>query len=135
MEILQPGGWKRPKGYANGVTASGRMVFVAGQVGWDASETVVPGGFAPQAEQALKNIVAVLAEAGAAPVDLVRLTWFVVDKREYLAHSAELGKAYRRVIGSHFPAMSVVEVKGLIEDGALLEIEATAVIASGRDAD
>jgi enamine deaminase RidA (YjgF/YER057c/UK114 family) len=130
MEMLQPGGWKRPKGYANGVKASGQMVFVAGQVGWDANEVMVAGGFVAQAGQALKNIVAILAEAGAAPADLVRLTWFVVEKREYLDQRSELGKVYQRVIGNHFPAMSVVEVKGLIEEGAKLEIEATAMIGS-----
>jgi enamine deaminase RidA (YjgF/YER057c/UK114 family) len=130
MEMLQPGGWKRPKGYANGVKASGQMVFVAGQVGWDANEVLVAGGFVAQAGQALKNIVAILAEAGAAPADLVRLTWFVVEKREYLDQRSELGKVYQRVIGNHFPAMSVVEVKGLIEEGAKLEIEATAMIGS-----
>ncbi len=132
MTMLQPIGWKRPKGYANGVKATGQMVFVAGQVGWDANEVMAAGGFVIQAEQALKNIVAILAEAGAAPEDLVRLTWFVVEKREYLDQRSELGKAYQRVIGSHFPAMSVVEVKGLIEEGARVEIEATAMIGSHR---
>jgi enamine deaminase RidA (YjgF/YER057c/UK114 family) len=135
MKMLQPRGWKRPKGYANGIKTSDQMVFVAGQVGWDADEVMAAGGFVPQAEQALKNIAAILAEAGAAPADLVRLTWFVVEKREYLAHRSELGKAYQRVIGNHFPAMSVVDVKGLIEEGARLEIEATAVIGSSHDAD
>ncbi len=106
------------------------MVFVAGQVGWDANEVMVTGGFVAQAQQALKNIVAILTEAGAAPADLVRLTWFVVEKREYLDQRSELGKVYQRVIGNHFPAMSVVEVKGLIEEGAKLEIEATAMIGS-----
>jgi enamine deaminase RidA (YjgF/YER057c/UK114 family) len=130
MEMLQPRGWKRPKGYANGVKASGQMVFVAGQVGWDANEVMATGGFVAQAEQALKNIVAILAEAGGAPADLVRLTWFVVEKREHLDQRSELGKAYQRVIGNHFPAMSVVEVKGLIEEGAKLEIEATAIVGS-----
>jgi enamine deaminase RidA (YjgF/YER057c/UK114 family) len=131
MDILQPAGWKRPKGYANGVKANGHSVFIAGQVGWDANE-VMAAGFIAQAEQALTNIVAILAEAGAKPSDLVRLTWFVVDKREYLDDLVELGTAYRRVIGNHFPAMSVVEVKGLIEPGARLEIEATAVVASDQ---
>jgi enamine deaminase RidA (YjgF/YER057c/UK114 family) len=131
MGILQPAGWKRPKGYANGVKANGHLVFIAGQVGWDANEAMA-AGFVAQAEQALTNIVAILAEAGAKPSDLVRLTWFVVDKREYLDDLVELGTAYRRVIGNHFPAMSVVEVKGLIEPGARLEIEATAVVASDQ---
>jgi enamine deaminase RidA (YjgF/YER057c/UK114 family) len=132
MEMLQPRGWKRPKGYADGVKAAGQSIFIAGQVGWDANEVIAPGGFVAQAEQALKNIVAVLAEAGAKPTHLARLTWFVVDKHEYLDQLPELGKAYKRVIGNHFPAMSVVEVKGLIEPGAKLEIEATAIVASGE---
>jgi enamine deaminase RidA (YjgF/YER057c/UK114 family) len=128
MKTLHPKGWKRPKGYANGVAAEGRMIFVAGQVGWDEHERIVGDGFAAQAEQALRNIVAVLAEAGAGAQHLVRLTWFVTDKHEYLASQAALGKAYLRVIGRHFPAMSVIEIKGLYEDGAKLEIEATAVM-------
>lgn len=128
MRTLQPKDWKRPKGYANGVLAEGRLIFLAGQVGWDAEERIVSDSFTAQAEQALGNIVAVLAEGGAGPEHLVRLTWFVTDKREYLASQAELGKAYLRVIGRHFPAMSVIEIKGLFEDGAKLEIEATAVV-------
>lgn len=128
MQILQPKNWKRPKGYANGIVAQGRMIFVAGQVGWDGQERFASDSFAGQAEQALANIVAILAEAGAGPEHLVRLTWFVVDKAEYLASLEATGAAYRRVIGRHFPAMSVVEVKGLYEDGAKLEIEATAVL-------
>lgn len=128
MQVLQPKTWKRPKGYANGIVAEGRMIFVAGQVGWDEQERFNSDSFAGQAEQALANIVAILAEAGAGPEHLVRLTWFVVDKAEYLASLEATGAAYRRVIGRHFPAMSVVEVKGLYEDGAKLEIEATAVL-------
>ena len=128
MQILQPKNWKRPKGYANGIVAEGRMIFVAGQVGWDEQERFNSDSFAGQAEQALANIVAILAEAGAGPEHLVRLTWFVVDKAEYLASLEATGTAYRRVIGRHYPAMSVVEVKGLYEDGAKLEIEATAVL-------
>jgi enamine deaminase RidA (YjgF/YER057c/UK114 family) len=128
MQVLQPKTWKRPKGYANGIVAEGRMIFVAGQVGWDEQERFNSDSFAGQAEQALANIVAILAEAGAGPEHLVRLTWFVVDKAEYLASLEATGAAYRRVIGRHFPAMSVVEVKGLYEDGARLEIEATAVL-------
>jgi enamine deaminase RidA (YjgF/YER057c/UK114 family) len=131
MQTLQPKGWKRPKGYANGIAAEGRMIFVAGQVGWDAEERIVGCGFAAQAEQALSNIVAVLAEGGARPEHLVRLTWFVTDKAEYLASQVAIGEAYRRVIGRHFPAMSVIEIKGLYEDGAKLEIEATAVVPRG----
>jgi enamine deaminase RidA (YjgF/YER057c/UK114 family) len=128
MQVLQPKTWKRPKGYANGIVAEGRMIFVAGQVGWDEQERFNSDSFAGQAEQALANIVAILAEAGAGPEHLVRLTWFVVDKAEYLASLEATGTAYRRVIGRHYPAMSVVEVKGLYEDGARLEIEATAVL-------
>ncbi len=128
MQILQPKDWKRPKGYANGVVAQGRMIFLAGQVGWDANERFGTDSFADQAEQALGNIVAILAEADAGPEHLVRLTWFVVDKAEYLASSQATGEAYRRIIGRHFPAMSVIEVKGLYEPGARLEIEATAML-------
>jgi enamine deaminase RidA (YjgF/YER057c/UK114 family) len=128
MQILQPKEWKRPKGYANGVVAQGRMIFLAGQVGWDTHEQFGTDSFAGQAEQALGNIVTILAEAGAGPEHLVRLTWFVVDKAEYLASSEATGEAYRRIIGRHFPAMSVIEVKGLYEPGAKLEIEATAML-------
>ena len=131
MQVLQPKTWKRPKGYANGIVAEGRMIFVAGQVGWDEQERFNSDSFAGQAEQALANIVAILAEAGAGPEHLVRLTWFVVDKAEYLASLEATGAAYRRVVGRHFPAMSVVEVKGLYEDSARLEIEATAVLPGG----
>lgn len=128
MDILQPPGWVRPKGYSNGIAARGRTVFVAGMVGWNAQERFESDSFVGQAAQALRNIVAVLTEAGARPDHLVRLTWFVTDKREYLASGKELGAAYRDIIGRHYPVMAVVEVKGLIEDGAKLEIEATAVV-------
>lgn len=128
MEFLQPPGWVRPKGYSNGIAARGRTVFVAGMVGWTAEERFEAVDFVGQAAQALRNIVAVLAEAGAGPEHLVRLTWFVTDKREYLASGKELGAAYREIVGRHYPVMSVVEVKGLIEEGAKLEIEATAVV-------
>lgn len=128
MQSLQPKGWKRPKGYANGVTAEGRMIFLAGQVGWNENEEFVAKTFAGQAEQALKNIVAILAEGGAGPEHIVRLTWFVTDTEEYLAAQAQVGDAYRRVIGKHFPAMSVIGIKSLYEEGAKLEIEATAVV-------
>ncbi len=129
MQHLQPPGWPRAKGYANGIIAEGKMIFVAGQVGWDETETVVSDNFAAQAEQALKNIVAILAEAGAGPEHIVRMTWFVAARDEYLAEQKEIGAAYRAVIGRHFPAMSVIGIEGLIEDGAKLEIEATAVIS------
>jgi enamine deaminase RidA (YjgF/YER057c/UK114 family) len=125
---LQPSGWPRPKGYANGIAARGTLVFVAGQVGWDASERIVPGGFVAQARQALANIVAVLREAGAGPEHVARMTWYVVDKREYLDSLPALGAAYREVMGTSYPAMTAVEVKGLVEEGARVEIEATAVL-------
>ncbi|MDX1593869.1 MAG: RidA family protein [Gammaproteobacteria bacterium] len=127
-EILQPPGWPRPKGYANGVAARGRQVYVAGQVGWNTEERFESDDFVAQARQALANIVAVLAEAGAGPEHLVRMTWYVVDKAEYLDRPHELGAAYREVIGERYPAMSLVQVAGLVETGARLEIEATAVV-------
>ena len=126
-EILQPRGWPRPKGYANGVSARGRLVFTAGQVGWDMQGNF-PDTLAGQVELALANVVAVLAEAGAGPEHLVRLTWFITDRRAYLGAQSEIGAAYRRVLGRHYPAMSLVEVSALVESKALVEIEATAVI-------
>jgi len=131
MQRLQPPGWPRPKGYSNGIAVEGRVIFVAGQVGWDETETFRAADFAGQAEQALRNICAILAEARAGPEHLVRLTWFVTDKAEYLASLAETGAAYRRVIGDHYPAMSLIEIAGLYEEGAKLEIEATAVLPQG----
>ncbi len=128
MQMLQPPGWAPAKGYANGVAASGRMVFVAGQVGWNAQQRFEADDFVGQARQALTNIVAVLAEAGARPEHIARMTWYVTDKREYLASLKALGAVYREVIGAHYPAMSAVAVAGLVEEGARLEIEATAVI-------
>jgi enamine deaminase RidA (YjgF/YER057c/UK114 family) len=128
MQILQPPTWVKPRGYANGVAASGRIVFVAGQVGWNASGAFEARDFVGQARQALVNIVSVLAEAGGRPEHIARLTWYVVDKDEYLASYRELGRTYREVIGSHYPAMTAVQVAALVEDGAKVEIEATAVI-------
>ena len=128
MQTLNPPGWPRPKGYSNGIAARGRIVFVAGQVGWNADERFTSDRLVDQARQALVNIVAILREGGAGPEHLVRMTWYVLDKSEYLKSGRELGEVYRAVIGRHYPAMSAVEVKGLIEEGALLEIEATAVI-------
>ena len=125
--VLLPEGWPRPKGYSNGMVAEGRMVFVAGQVGWDA-EGVFPEGFAAQFRQILINTLAILAEAGAGPGHMVRMTWYVVDKREYLASLREIGVLWRELIGPHYPAMAVLEVKGLVEDAARLEIETTAVV-------
>jgi enamine deaminase RidA (YjgF/YER057c/UK114 family) len=128
MQILQPPTWTKPRGYSNGVTATGRIVFVAGQVGWSASGKFETDDFVGQARQALANIVAVLAEAGGRPEDIARLTWYVVDKSEYLASRGPLGRAYREVLGDHYPAMTAVQVAALVEDGAKVEIEATAVI-------
>jgi len=128
FEFLQPKGWKPPKGYSNGIAAEGRLVFVAGQIGWTEDAKLVSGDFVGQVERALINVVAVLAEAGAEPRHIVRMTWFVTDKQAYVARQREIGDAYRRVIGRHFPAMTLVVVKDLLEDGALVEIEATAVI-------
>jgi len=128
MEFLQPANWARPKGYANGVAAKGRMVFVSGMVGWDADGVFRTDDFASQARQALANIVAVLAEGGARPEHIVRMTWYVTDKREYVAAYAAIGVAYRELIGRHFPAMTAVEVRALIEDAAKVEIEVTAVV-------
>jgi len=128
MEFLQPANWARPKGYANGVAAKGRMVFVSGMVGWDADGVFRTDDFAGQARQALANIVAVLAEGGARPEHIVRMTWYVTDKREYVAAYPAIGVAYRELIGRHFPAMTAVEVRALIEDAAKVEIEVTAVV-------
>lgn len=128
FEFLQPKNWPPPQGYANGIAASGRTVYIAGQIGWDDKAQMVPGGLAAQAEQALRNIVAVLAEAGADPSHLTRMTWYVTDKAAYVAARKQVGDAYRRVIGRHFPAMTLVVVAALLEDDALVEIEATAVI-------
>ena len=128
MQILQPPTWTEPRGYSNGIAATGRIVFVAGQVGWNASGRFETNDFVGQARQALANVVAVLGEAGGQPRDIARLTWYVVDKDEYLASYRSLGRAYREVLGSHYPAMTAVQVAALIEDGAKVEIEATAVI-------
>ena len=128
MQVLLPEGWPRPNGYANGVAATGRQVFIAGMIGWDAQGVFRTEDFAAQARQALEHIVAVLAEAGGRPEHIVRMTWYVTDKREYLAAGREVGRAYREVIGVYNAAMSAVEVKALMEDRAKVEIEATAVI-------
>jgi len=128
IEILQPAGWPRPKGYANGVAASGRQVYVSGMIGWNADGQFETDEFAGQARQALENIVAVLGEADARPEHIVRMTWYVVDKREYIAAARELGAAYRDLIGRHYPAMTAVQVAALIEDRARVEIEVTAVV-------
>jgi enamine deaminase RidA (YjgF/YER057c/UK114 family) len=127
-EILHPRNWKPAAGYANGMAATGRMVFTGGLVGWNADQEFETDDFAGQCEQALRNVVEVLACAGARPEHLVRLTWYVTDKREYLASLKALGAAYRATIGRHFPAMALVQVVALVEDRAKVEIEATAVI-------
>jgi enamine deaminase RidA (YjgF/YER057c/UK114 family) len=128
MRVLQPETWARPKGYANGIEAKGRLVFVAGQIGWDKDQRFTAKDFAGQFEQALLNITAVLAEAGAGPEHVVRLTWFVTDRQAYLADARRVGEIYRKVMGRNFPTMSVVQVVALVEDDALVEIEATAVV-------
>ncbi len=127
-EILQPAGWARPRGYANGVAAQGRQVFVAGQIGWDAEQRFASDDFAAQVRQALANVVAVLACVGAKPEHLVRMTWYVTSRDEYNASLAGIGAAWRELIGRHYPAMSVVIVAGLLEPRAKVEIEATAVV-------
>lgn len=131
MKTLLPQGWKRPKGYANGIEAQGRLVFVAGQIGWNAREEFETDDLAGQVRQALQNVMAVIAEAGAKPQHIARMTWYVTDKREYRAAVKEIGNAYRDIVGEHYPAMSLVEVKALLEDRAKVEIEATAVIPAG----
>jgi len=129
MEILQPAGWAKPRGYSNGVSVPmGRMVFIGGQIGWDAQQQLVGPGLAEQTRQALNNIVAILAVAGGQPEHIVRLTWYLTNKREYLGMQRQLGEIYRETMGRNFPPMSVVQVADLLETGALVEIEATAVI-------
>jgi enamine deaminase RidA (YjgF/YER057c/UK114 family) len=128
MEILQPPGWARPRGYSNGVAASGRMVCVSGMIGWDGDGVFHTDDFAGQVRQALLNIVAVLAEAKAKPEHIVRMTWYVVDKNEYVAAYKDIGRAYRDIIGAHYPAMTAVQVAALVEDRAKVEIEVTAVV-------
>jgi enamine deaminase RidA (YjgF/YER057c/UK114 family) len=127
MQVLQPSGWPAPKGYANGMAADGRLVVTGGVIGWD-SQGRLPGDFVAQVRQALSNIGAILAEGGARPEHLVRLTWYVVDIEEYLANLKALGQAYREVFGAHYPAMALVQVVRLVERAALVEIEATAVV-------
>ncbi|HVQ04554.1 MAG TPA: RidA family protein [Burkholderiaceae bacterium] len=127
-QVLLPAGWPRPKGYANGVAARGRMVFVAGMIGWDAQGVFHSDDFALQARQALENMVAVLREAGARPEHITRMTWYVTDKREYLAAARDIGRAFREVVGAYNAAMTAVQVTALIEDRAKVEIEATAVV-------
>ena len=127
-QFLHPKSWKQPKGFANGIAAEGRLVFLAGQVGWNAAQEFESEDFVAQARQALANITALVAEAGGKPEHITRLTWFVLDKKDYLSRLRELGDAYRGVMGRHFPAMTLVQVGALVEDKARLEIEATAVV-------
>lgn len=127
---LHPKGWKPASGYTNGIVASGQMIFVGGQVGWNADQKFESDDFVEQTRQALQNVVDVLAEAGAGPEHLVRLTWYVTDRQEYAQRRKEIGEAYRSVIGRHYPTMTLVEVRGLVEDRAKVEIEATAVLSA-----
>ena len=128
MNILQPPGWARAKGFSNGIAASGKLVFIAGQVGWTGEGEWKARDFAGQFRQALANILEVLAQANGKPEHIVRLTWYVLDKREYLSSLKAVGQAYRELMGKHYPTMAVVQVSGLVEDEARLEIEATAVV-------
>lgn len=127
MKVLQPQGWPRPKGYANGIAARGEMVFLAGIVGWDAEERF-PTGLVAQFRQALENIVAILAEGGAKPEHVVRMTWYITSRDDYIANGREIGAVYREIMGKHFPVMAVVQVVALMEAAAEIEIEVTAVI-------
>ena len=128
-DIIQPEGWPAPRGYSNGISAAGRIITVAGQIGWDpVTCTIESADFASQAAQALRNVVAVLSAAGALPEHLVRMTWFITDRSAYISARGDIGESYRQIIGRHFPAMSVVVVHGLIEADADVEIEATAVV-------
>lgn len=128
--VILPDGWPRPKGYSNGIAASGEQLFVAGQIAWNERQEIVSEDFAEQAAQALRNVVAVLHAGGATPAHLVRMTWYITDKDEYLLAAERVGAAYREIIGNHYPAMTLVQVAALLEDRAKVEIEATAVIAN-----
>jgi enamine deaminase RidA (YjgF/YER057c/UK114 family) len=131
VQRLQPPGWPEPRGYANGIAAEGRLVFVAGQIGWDMSGAFPASDLAGQVRQTLENVVAVVAEAGGRPEHVARMTWYLVDRAEYLENLRAIGAAYREVMGRHFPAMAVVEVAGLLEPEAKVEIEAVAVLPVG----
>lgn len=128
LEIVQPAGWPRPRGYSNGVTGTGRVIEVAGQIGWNEREEFETDDFAGQVRQALENVVAVLRAANAGPEHITRMTWYIVDRDEYLAAGRDIGAAYREVIGPHFPAMSAVQVVALIERRARVEIEVSAIV-------
>ncbi len=131
-DILHPKNWKPAQGYANGISATGRTIFTGGMIGWNAEQQIETDDFVAQSAQALQNIVDVLAVGGAGPEHVVRLTWYITDKAEYLAHLKQLGRAYRAVMGRHFPVMAMVQVVALIEDRAKVEIEATAVVPFGH---
>jgi enamine deaminase RidA (YjgF/YER057c/UK114 family) len=131
--ILQPPGWAKPRGYSNGISTRGRLIFISGQIGWNAECEFTSDTLVGQVRQALHNIVAVLSEADATPRDLVRLTWYITARDEYLASLVQVGEVYREVIGWHFPTMSVVEVAALVESRAKVEIEATAVVPDDRN--
>ena len=135
IQILQPPGWAKPRGFSNGIAATGKLVFIAGQIGWTGDGKWEAKDFAGQFRQTLKNTLAVLAEAGGRPEHIVRMTWYVTDKKEYLGAIREVGAAYRELIGKHYPVMAVLQVGGLIEDEAKLEIETTAVIPDVTSAD
>ncbi len=127
-DVIHPAGWAKAKGYANGVRTADNQLFVGGQIGWDADQVFRSHDFIGQMEQALRNVLAIVEEAGGAAESIVRLTWYVTDKKEYVARQREVGEAYRKVMGRHFPAMTMIVVAGLVEDDALVEIEATAVL-------
>jgi enamine deaminase RidA (YjgF/YER057c/UK114 family) len=129
LRPVNPAGWPQPKGYANGMTGRGRLVFVAGQIGWTAEQTFATDDFVGQFEQALRNTVAVLEAAGARPEHIARMTWYITDKREYLERLPEIGCCWRQILGRHFPAMSLVQVVALVEDRAKIEIETTALVS------
>lgn len=130
--ILQPEGWAKPLGYANGVSATGRTIFVGGQIGWNKDAVFETDDLVAQIRQTLANVVAVLACDGGRPEDVTSMTWYLLDKREYLARAQEIGRVYREVMGRHFPAMAAVQVSGLIEERAKVEIQATAVVATSH---
>ena len=128
MRIVQPEGWPRPRGYANGIVAEGRVLFISGQVAWNEREQFESDDIVDQVRQALRNAVTMLQAGGARPEHVARMTWYITDKREYLARGKEIGKVYRELMGSHYPTMSMVQVAALMEDRAKVEIEVTAVI-------
>ena len=132
MRIVQPEGWPRPRGYANGIVAEGRVLFISGQVAWNEREQFESDDIVDQVRQALRNAVTMLQAGGARPEHVARMTWYITDKRAYLAHTAEIGRVWRAVMGDEYPAMAMVEVTALIEDRALVEIETTAVIPEGE---